>query len=131
LYPADLEVIEPPREYGIRDDTIDRWKSCYVRLVVFRLRRRKELEAANAWPMKMYAESSLGRDLLQKTIARDDMGCMSPRACSNSGSIAWGIGLPSAPPKIPKRLIESQRNICDWRGFYAFRVVAASSEEHM
>ncbi len=67
---AGLKVQDVCRKHGISPATYYKWKSKYGGLDASQLKRLKELEAENAELKRMYAESSLERDALQKALLK-------------------------------------------------------------
>ena len=67
---AGIAVKDIFRKHGIAPATYYKWKSKYGGLGASELKRIKELEAENADLKRMYAESSLERDALQKLLEK-------------------------------------------------------------
>ncbi len=67
---AGVAVKDICRKHGIAPATYYKWKSKYGGLGASELKCIKELEAENADLKRMYAESSLERDALQKLLKK-------------------------------------------------------------
>ena len=63
-------VPELCREHGMSNSTFYKWRSKYGGMDASLLQRMKELEAENKRLKKMYAESQLKTDIIQKAMRK-------------------------------------------------------------
>jgi transposase-like protein len=90
-------VVDVCRQIGISEATFYTWKKKYGELGVSELRKLRQLEDENARLLRIVADLTLDKQILQEVVKKSSEGCQAPRA----GSLDAGAFQAQRAPLVP------------------------------